>query len=128
MENELSLTAYSANDDLQRIPQFYLSEVAKVISMQWIAYEGYKCCIIYELLHCIHSQFRKKCIRISFGPMDQVIHLFMIEFRNNCFHYTIDNELFDMISGGKSHPSQDRNKYQRCEHFLTLRKVSLLFC
>jgi hypothetical protein len=113
----------SANHDFQRISEFYFSEVGK--SYQYFidfdpespVYEGYKCCIIYELLDFIDPQFKKKCVRISFGPMDEVIHLFITEFRNNCFHYTIDNELFDMISGGKSHPFEDRNEYQRCETF-----------
>jgi hypothetical protein len=41
-------------------------------------YEGYKCCIIYELLDCIDSQFKKKCVRISFRPMDRVIHFFKL--------------------------------------------------
>ncbi len=54
--------------------------------------------------------------------MDQMIHLFIVEFRNNCFHYTIDNELFDTISGRKSHLFEDRNEYQRCETFLDVKK------
>ncbi len=56
---------------------------------------------------------------MDFGPESPV---YMIEFRNNCFHYTIDNELFDMISGGRSHPFEDRNEYQRCEKFVDVKK------
>ena len=75
----------NADQHIQRIPIFYFNIALNKYFTYYYEFgfgeqlfESYKC-IIYEILDCIRTEYKDNCIGISFGAIDEVIHLFAME-------------------------------------------------
>jgi hypothetical protein len=60
---------------------------------------------------------------MSFAAIDEVLHIFTMEIHNQCYHFKINNELFNTISERESHPNAKKIDYQSCEQFLEDRNL-----
>ncbi|CAG2104870.1 unnamed protein product [Medioppia subpectinata] len=91
------------------------ADQVKPTTLTGMLYEPQKCCIIYELLDCMHTEYKRQCPGLSFAPVDEVLHLSAMQVHDRCDGYHIDNPLYRAIDGsGERHHVNPRNNDKNC--------------
>ena len=123
-----------ADHKYQRIPEFYYDAIENKNFSYYFdfgsgspLFEDFKCCIIYDILDCIHSEYKTKCFGLSFAPIDEVIHLFSMQMQDKCNGFYIENVLFKAIlnSGERFHLKEKKDD-KSCEKRFLKNSVKLI--
>ncbi|XP_054154709.1 uncharacterized protein LOC128953257 [Oppia nitens] len=125
----------------QRIPEFYYENRDNQQNYSYyydfgppgadstasnLLFDPYKCCIIYDIVDCLHSEYRSRCPTMAFLPIDEVLHMFMMQMADNCRDYHTDNELFMVTAGEQYHRSPPTDKLDCRKQFFKESDSSLV--
>ena len=115
----------NADHTFRRIPEFYYEELNNRNFSYYYdfgagspLFEGFKCCVIYDMLDCIHTEYKERCFGLSFAPIDEVVHLFAMQMQDKCDGYHTNNSLYSTIheSGERFH-LKDKKDDKNCQKF-----------